>query len=89
MVWGFCKRWQRGEEGIGNKGKGAVRYGAITECHRSASLIMVVHAPPFPGWAGALRRASIESTHASRRDLPLTPTAVRNLRVDKFKPLIP
>jgi len=44
---------------------------------------------PFPGWAGAFRRASIESTHASRRDLPLTPTAVTNLRVDKFKPLIP
>ena len=88
-MWGFCKRWQRGEEGVGNKGKGAVRYGAITECHRSASLLMVVHAPPSRVGPALSEGASIESTHASSRDLPLTPTAVRNLRVDKFKPLIP
>jgi hypothetical protein len=31
---------------IGNEGKGAVRYGAITECYSNASFLIVVHAPP-------------------------------------------
>jgi hypothetical protein len=41
----FLQEVAAGGDSIGNEGKGAVRYGAITECHSNASLLIVVHAP--------------------------------------------
>jgi hypothetical protein len=91
--WSSARGGRGGGESIGNEGKGAALCSAITECQSNASLLVMYHAPlPLPlsgGWARAFRLASIEPTHASTRDLPLISTPDRNLRVNKFKPLIP